>query len=63
MGEPVTGGGPGYSSTTLSILTITTARVRLDFGYAAALSMYLAMLLAVVAAVYFVYRGKFDAWR
>lgn len=51
----MTGGGPGYSSTTLALYTVTTARVKLDFGYASALSILLATVLFVGAAVYFTY--------
>jgi multiple sugar transport system permease protein len=51
----MTGGGPGYSSTTLALRTITIARVELDFGYASALSLLLATVLLGCAALYFTY--------
>jgi multiple sugar transport system permease protein len=51
----MTGGGPGYSSTTLALRTVIIARVELDFGYAAALSLLLATVLLGCAALYFGY--------
>jgi multiple sugar transport system permease protein len=51
----MTGGGPGYSSTTLALHTITIARVELDLGYASALSLLLATVLFACAALYFAY--------
>jgi multiple sugar transport system permease protein len=57
----MTGGGPGYSSTTLALYTVTIARVTLDFGYASALSLLLSTVLFAGAAAYFTYlciRGR-----
>ncbi len=54
----MTQGGPANSATTLAILTIVTARGRLDYGYAASLSMWLAALLAVVAVAYLRHRAR-----
>lgn len=51
----MTGGGPGYSSTTIALYTVSVARVRLDFGYASALSLLLATVLFACAAGYFTY--------
>lgn len=48
----MTGGGPGYSSTTLSVYTFAKARSALDFGYASTLSIYLTILLLAVIFVY-----------
>jgi multiple sugar transport system permease protein len=54
----MTQGGPANSATTLAILTIVTARGRLDYGYAASLSMWLAAFLSVVAVGYLRHRAR-----
>jgi multiple sugar transport system permease protein len=51
----MTGGGPGYSSTTIALYTMSVARVKLDFGYASALSLLLATVLFACASAYFTY--------
>jgi multiple sugar transport system permease protein len=48
----MTGGGPGYSSMTLSVYTFTKARASMDFGYSSALSLCLTILLSFVAVIY-----------
>lgn len=49
---PMTGGGPGYNSLTLSVYTFIKAQKAWDFGYAATLSLFLSALLMAVALVY-----------
>jgi len=49
----MTGGGPGYSTHTLSVYTYIKAQKALDFGYSATLAIYLTVMLASVAFVYF----------
>lgn len=48
----MTGGGPGYSSLTLSVYAFVKARTALDFGYASALSIYLTLILSIVLFFY-----------
>ncbi|HWR45911.1 sugar ABC transporter permease [Sporomusa sp.] len=48
----MTGGGPGYSSLTLSVYTFVKARTALDFGYSSTLSIYLTLILSVVLFAY-----------
>jgi multiple sugar transport system permease protein len=48
----MTGGGPGYSTLTLSVYTFVKARTALDFGYASTMSIYLTMILSVVLFAY-----------
>lgn len=48
----MTGGGPGRATHTLAIFTFVTVRGRLDYGHGAALSLTLALLLAVLLAIY-----------
>jgi multiple sugar transport system permease protein len=48
----MTGGGPGYSSLTLSVYTFVKARGSLDFGYASTLSIYLTAILSIVLIIY-----------
>jgi len=49
----MTGGGPGYSTHTLSVYTYIKAQKALDFGYSATLAIYLTIILSSVAYVYF----------
>ncbi len=51
----MTGGGPGYATLTLPVHTFLQAYAALDFGYAAALSLFLVVLLSAVVAAYIVY--------
>jgi len=48
----MTGGGPGYGTHTLPLYAYLKAYKALDFGYAAALAMFLTVLLAVFVAGY-----------
>lgn len=48
----MTGGGPGYSSLTLSVYTFSKARGALDLGYSSTLSIYFTMMLLVVLFMY-----------
>ena len=48
----MTGGGPGYSSLTLSVYTFLKARAALDFGYASTLSIFLTLIISAVLFVY-----------
>ncbi len=48
----MTGGGPGYSTLTLSVYTFVKARTALDFGYASTMSIYLTLILSVVLLIY-----------
>ncbi|HHW03117.1 MAG TPA: sugar ABC transporter permease [Thermoanaerobacterales bacterium] len=48
----MTGGGPGYSSLTLSVYTYMKAQKAMDFGYASTLAIYLTLMLSVVALFY-----------
>ncbi|WP_422446405.1 carbohydrate ABC transporter permease [Thermoanaerobacterium sp. DL9XJH110] len=48
----MTGGGPGYSSLTLSVYTYMKAQKAMDFGYAATLAIYLTLILSSVAYLY-----------
>ena len=54
----MTGGGPGYSSMTLSVYTFAKARSSLDFGYASTLSIYLTLILLVIIFFYQKYKIK-----
>lgn len=49
---PMTGGGPGYNSLTLSVYTFIKAQKAWDFGYASTLSLFLTVFLMAVALVY-----------
>lgn len=48
----LTGGGPGYATTTLPVLAFVEAMRGLDFGFASAISITLALLLVGVVALY-----------
>ncbi|HEY8463987.1 MAG TPA: sugar ABC transporter permease [Bacillota bacterium] len=48
----MTGGGPGYSSLTLSVYTFVKARAALDFGYASTLSIILTVFLSMFLVIY-----------
>jgi multiple sugar transport system permease protein len=48
----MTGGGPGYSSLTLSVYTFVKARAALDFGYASTLSLILTLFLSSFLVIY-----------
>lgn len=48
----MTGGGPGYSSLTLSVYTYMKAQKAMDFGYASTLAIYLTLMLSTVAYFY-----------
>ncbi len=48
----MTGGGPGYSSLTLSVYTFIEAQKSLNFGYASALAIIGAIFMAIVMLVY-----------
>lgn len=50
----MTGGGPGYSSRTLPLYSYIKAYRGLDFGYAAAVAVYLTILLAASAVLYII---------
>ena len=49
----MTGGGPGYSTHTLSVYTYIKAQKALDFGYSATLAIYLTIMLSSAAFIYF----------
>ncbi len=51
----MTGGGPGYATLTLPVYTFLTAYTATDFGYAAALSIFLVALLVIVVTLYVLY--------
>ncbi len=51
----MTGGGPGYATLTLPVYTFLTAYTVTDFGYAAALSIFLVVLLVIVVSLYVMY--------
>jgi multiple sugar transport system permease protein len=51
----MTGGGPGYASLTLAVYTFLQAYTDLNFGYAAALSLFLVLMLIAVVLVYVAY--------
>jgi multiple sugar transport system permease protein len=51
----MTGGGPGYATLTLPVYTFLTAYTTTDFGYAAALSIFLVVLLVIVVSLYVLY--------
>lgn len=51
----MTGGGPGYATQTLPVMTFLQAYASQNFGYAAALSMFLVVFLAAVVGVYMAY--------
>lgn len=57
----MTGGGPGYSSLTLSVYTFVKARSALDFGYASTMSIYLTLILSVVLFAYLYTISKKEA--
>jgi multiple sugar transport system permease protein len=57
----MTGGGPGYSSLTLSVYTFVKARTALDFGYASTMSIYLTLILSVVLFIYLYTISKKEA--
>ena len=60
----MTGGGPGYRTTTLAMYTFQKAWVRLEFGYATALSLLLAAILLVLSTIYLKYlRGSEERFR
>ena len=48
----MTGGGPGYSTHTLPVLSFIRAYKALDFGYASTLAIYLTLFLIVFVASY-----------
>lgn len=48
----MTGGGPGYSSLTLSVYTYIKAQKALDFGYSSTLAIFLTLILSSVAFLY-----------
>ncbi|MDI3481773.1 MAG: multiple sugar transport system permease protein [Tepidanaerobacteraceae bacterium] len=48
----MTGGGPGYSSLTLSVYTYMKAQKAMDFGYASTLAIYLTLMLSAIAFFY-----------
>jgi multiple sugar transport system permease protein len=48
----MTGGGPGFSSLTLAVYTYIKAQKVLDFGYAAALSICLAVIVCAALLLY-----------
>lgn len=48
----MTEGGPGYSTQVLSVYTFMTARSTLNYGYSAALSIFMTIILIAVIAVY-----------
>ena len=48
----MTGGGPGYSTHTLPVLSFIRAYKALDFGYASTLAIYLTLFLIVFVAFY-----------
>lgn len=48
----MTGGGPGYSTHTLSVYTYIKAQKALDFGYSSTLAIYLTLILSTVAFLY-----------
>lgn len=56
----MTGGGPGNASQTVATYVFTLAYSRLDFGYAAAVAMFLVLLLIVYAAAVLVIRRKWE---
>jgi len=56
----MTGGGPGYASLTLPVYTFLQAYSALDFGYAAALSLFLVLLLIVVVSAYVFYLRRME---
>lgn len=49
----MTGGGPGYSTMTLSVYTYMKAQKSMNFGYATTLAIYLTVFLSSVAYLYF----------
>jgi multiple sugar transport system permease protein len=51
----MTGGGPGYATLTLPVYTFLTAYTTTDFGYAAALSVFLVVLLVIIVSLYVLY--------
>lgn len=48
----MTEGGPGFGTQVLSVYTFMTARMSLNYGYAATLSMFLTILLIAVIMIY-----------
>lgn len=48
----MTGGGPGYSSMTLPVLSYTSAYRRLQIGYGASVAVFQALFLSLVAWAY-----------
>lgn len=48
----MTEGGPGYSTQVLSVYTFMTARSTLNYGYSAALSIFLTLFLMLVVLMY-----------
>lgn len=48
----MTQGGPGYATQVLSVYTFMTTRGSLDYGYAAALAVFLGLLLVLVVVIY-----------
>ncbi len=48
----MTGGGPGYATHTLPVLSFIRAYKALDFGYASTLAIYLTLFLVFFVAVY-----------
>lgn len=48
----MTGGGPGYRTTTLPLYVFQRAWVRLEFGYGAAVSLLLALILLGLSTLY-----------
>lgn len=56
----MTGGGPGNASQTIATYVYTLAYSRLDFGYAAAVAMFLVLLLIVYAAAVLMVRRKWE---
>lgn len=61
----LTGGGPGFASTTIVYYIYTSAFKNLEFGYACALSMVLFAIVLVITVIQWVAQGKwvnYDAY-
>lgn len=57
----MTGGGPGYATTTLPVYIYLKARGALDYGYASALSIIFSMILMIFTGGYVLYLTRREA--
>lgn len=54
----MTGGGPARTTTTLPVHAFLIARAQLDFGYASAIAVSLAVVLTLASGIYLVFLGR-----